>query len=311
MSRKENFITGTEGSHLHITSWHPDSEPTAVVQILHGMAEYGERYEDFAKYLSKNGYAVYTHDHRKHGKSIGEEQKVGIFDKNDRWENVIDDVQVVNDFIKSNEKNKNIIILGHSMGSIICRRYIQEYGQNVVAAIIMGTAPSKPFSCIGGKVVGSIVSKINDKNARSVFMDKLAVGAFNKPFRPERTSCDWLSTDEEQVDRYVADEICGLPYSAEFYVQFSRGVSACNKRSNIMKTPHFPILFISGDKDPVGHNGKGVKKVYDTYASMGYKDNITMKLVEDARHEILNEINKREVYKYILDWIRNIKFESL
>ena len=305
MKRKENFISGSKGSHLHIISWHPDSEPTAVVQILHGMAEFGERYEDFAKYLTKNGYAVYTHDHRKHGKSINEDEIVGIFDKNDGWENVIDDVQVVNDFIKVNEKNKNIIILGHSMGSIICRRYIQVYGQNVVGAILSGTAPNQPFSCTVGKVIGSIVSKINNKNSRSVFMDNLTVGAFNKPFKPERTSCDWLSTDKEQVDWYVADELCGLPYSAEFYVQFYKGILTCNKLSNIVKTPHFPILFISGDQDPVGHMGKGVKKVYDIYASKGYKDNITMKLVSGARHEILNEINKTEIYEYILDWIRN------
>lgn len=306
MNRKENFIKGTKGSHLHIMSWHPDSEPIGVVQILHGMAEYGERYEDFAKFLSKNGYAVYTHDHRKHGKSIHEDQQVGIFDKNDNWSNVIDDVQLVNDYIKTKEKNKNIIILGHSMGSLICRRYIQEFGGNIMGAIIMGTALSKPFLCTSGKIIGSIVSKINDKNSRSIFMDKLTVGAFNKAFRPARTSCDWLSRDEEQVDRYVVDELCGLPYSAEFYVQFYKGILTCSKRENIIKTPHFPILFISGSNDPVGNNGKGVKKVYDTYASMGYKDNITMKLFSDARHEILNEINKEEVYQYLLDWIRKI-----
>ena len=297
MKAKENYISGTKGSYLHIMSWHPDSEPSAVVQILHGMAEHGKRYEDFAKFLSQNGYAVYTHDHRKHGKSIRNDQKVGIFDENDSWENVIDDVQIVNDFIKMKEKNKNVIILGHSMGSIICRRYIQEYGQNVEAAIIMGTAPDQPLKCFAGKALGSIVNRINAKGTRSVFLDKLAVGGFNKQFNPARTSSDWLSTDNEQVDRFIADNICGLPYSAEFYVQFSRGVKACNKKANILKTPHFPILFISGSRDPVGHNGKGVKKVYETYASMGYKNNISMKLVPNARHEVLNEINKEEVYQ--------------
>lgn len=300
------MIDGTEGSKLHVISWKGNETNSKVIHILHGMAEHCARYDDFARFLVEQGYTVYAHDHRKHGKSIKNNQSIGIMGRNDSFKNIIKDVKIVQDYIKENENNAEIVLLGHSMGSLICRRYLQEYGHYVSKAIIMGTMAARPILLRFGIITGKIIKLFSPSNSRSNFLNNLVVKGFNSFFEPVRTPFDWLSRDKNQVDKYILDELCGYSYSPSFYINMFNEVLISQKKANILKTPKIPLLFISGDSDPVGFNGIGVKKIYELYSKFGFKDNLSIKLFDDARHEILNEINKEEVYKSIINWINNL-----
>ncbi|PKM93352.1 MAG: alpha/beta hydrolase [Firmicutes bacterium HGW-Firmicutes-1] len=305
MEEKRFRIDGIDGSSIHIMMYRGEDSPIGIVHLLHGMAEHCERYRHFASYLVSNGYVVYTHDHRKHGKSIAKGQTIGIFDKKDTFSNVIEDVRIVQDFIKNREKGLELILLGHSMGSLICRRYLQEHGAYVSKAIIMGTMAAQPLLLKVAIISGKIVRLFSSKGSRSAFLNKLVVGGFNLQFEPTRTECDWLSRDNSQVDKYLSDELCGYSYSATFYINLFKEVMISQVKANIKKTPQIPLLFVSGASDPVGFNSEGVKKVVNLYEAFGYGENVSLKLFDGCRHEILNEINKEEVYYYILDWIKN------
>lgn len=298
------YLSGTENSQLCVHSWRSDSEPKGVIHILHGMADHAERYGDFAEYMIQMGYVVYAHDHRKQGKSLTCREEVGIFNHQDTFENMVADVHIVHEYIQQIDKGLNVVVLGHSMGSMLCRRYIQEYGHEVSKAIIMGTMMGKNSISRIGIVFGKLVALTSPKKKRSSFLNRLAVGSFNKPFEPGRTAFDWLSRDNKQVDQYIQDPLCGYDYSALFYVEFLKGILAGHKRSNIIKTPHIPLLFISGSNDPVGLNGQGVSQVVELYRNLGYNNDITLKLFDGARHEILNETNQVEVYHYIAGWVK-------
>lgn len=305
MEEKSFRIDGIEGSSIYIMMYRGEDAPIGVVHLLHGMAEHCRRYRHFASYLVSNGYVVYTHDHRKHGKSIVKGQTVGIFDKKDSFANMIEDVRLVQEFIKDREKSLEIILLGHSMGSLISRRYIQLHGDYVSKAIIMGTMAAKPFLLNVAILSGKIVRLFSSKGSRSTFLNRLAIGGFNLQFEPARTECDWLSRDTSQVDKYLSDELCGYSYSATFYINLFKEIITSQEKANIKKTPQIPLLFVSGASDPVGLDCKGVKKIVSQYEMSGYSDTVNLKLFEGARHEILNEINKEEVYCFILDWIRS------
>ncbi|PKM50148.1 MAG: hypothetical protein CVV02_12865 [Firmicutes bacterium HGW-Firmicutes-7] len=305
MEEKCYRIDGKEGSSLHIIRFRGGEVPIGVVHLLHGMAEHCERYRNFASYLVANNYVVYAHDHRKHGESLAKGQVLGIFDKKDTFANIIEDVRLVQEFIIAKENGLDITLLGHSMGSLICRRYLQEHGNYVSKAIIMGTMAAKPFLLNIGIFSGKIVRLFSSKSSRSRFLNNLAIGGFNLEFEPARTQCDWLSRDEQQVEKYLSDELCGYSYSATFYINLFKEIIISQREEKIKKTPQIPLLFTSGESDPVGFNGEGVKKIVSLYGALGYGDNIKLKLFKDARHELLNEINKSEVYCYMLDWIKS------
>lgn len=306
MIEKNFYIEGTRGIKIHVMKWYVENQDIkGVVHILHGMAEHCARYHDFASFLVSNGYMVYAHDHRKHGKSLNSGQEVGLFDKQDTFKNILRDVKLVQDYIKKTENDAQIILLGHSMGSLICRRYLQEYGYMVSKAIIMGTMCVKPLDLYGGVVVGRLIRLFSPDSVRSDKLNNLAVGSFNKPFEFGRTAFDWLTRDEKIVDQYIADPLCGYSYSATFYIYFFKEIIYSQRKANIAKTPKIPLYFIAGGSDPVGLNGNGVKKLCHLYRSIGYRQFMTQTFFEGGRHEILNEINKEEVYQKIMDWINS------
>lgn len=307
MIKKDEFIIdGIANSKLFVLRWQKRDSSNKIIHILHGMAEHCDRYDDFARFLVNNGFTVYAHDHRKHGKSINEGQVIGIFDKDDSFKNIIGDVNLVHKFINEKEKDPEIILLGHSMGSLIGRRYLQEYGNYVSKAIIMGTMAAQPFLLNMAKLIGNIINVFSPKNKRSKFLNNLVVGGFNAFFKPNRTDCDWISSDTEQVDKYIKDDLCNYCYSSRFYINLFNEVLESQKLENILRTPKIPILLISGISDPVGLNGEGVKKVFEIYSSNGYKEYLTLKLFDNYRHEILNELNKETVYNYLLNWINSL-----
>jgi len=294
-------IKGRHSLELACLKVMPKKEPKAVVQIFHGMGEHKERYLNFAKWMAKQDYAVFVHDHRKHGESISEFDSVGIFTDSDRWEYVIDDAHYVVKHARKEVKDVPIIILGHSMGSVIARRYISKYTALPSAAIIMGTLPIQTKGSVRMPLMIANIIKLFKKNKPSAFLANMLNSRLVKHMKDRRTDFDWLSNDEKQVDKYIADPLCGYPYSAKFYIEFFKGVAFINDSTTISETRNIPILFIAGKDDPVGEFGSGVKDVYELYNGHGFFQ-LTYKLIENNRHEILNELKKTTTYKYVKEW---------
>jgi alpha-beta hydrolase superfamily lysophospholipase len=303
MREEQYHIKGIENHSIYVVSWKPESdEIKGIVQIVHGMAEHCMRYKDFAEFLTKKGFIVYAHDHRGHGLSVAENEEQGFIHTDEGFMKLVEETHMVTEFIKKNEKNRKIFILGHSMGSFVTRKYIQIYDKDVAGVIISGTCDSQGALGVVGKVIAKSIAGIKGKNYKSKLLDDMSFGSYNNKFKPVRTNMDWLSRDENQVDMYMKDEACGFICSAWTYVDILNGISMVSNKQNIKKTrKNLPILFISGDKDPVGNSGKGITKVYEKYYCQGIE--VQLKLFVEARHEILNETNREEVYEYILEWI--------
>lgn len=302
MKKDIQVIHGNKNQYLYVRSYRSEKDDQhikGVVQILHGMADYGDRYDHFANFLVDQGYVVYIHDHRKHGKSISEAQKVGYY-TDDTWKDMIDDVEHVKQFAKKKENVESIILMGHSMGSFLVRNTLMNYGYDVSKAVIIGTGDTNKALNILGIIIAKFLEKTSGKK-HSNFLNNLSVGGFEKAFKPNRTSGDWLTRDTSVVDSYIANPLCGYAYTPKFYEEISKGLLYIIKPENIKKTPNIPLLFISGEKDPVGKAGIGVKNVNSIYQRLGY--NTSIKLIPNARHEILNEINKQDVYQKILKFI--------
>ncbi len=295
-------VRGKKGIEISCYKVVPE-EVKGVVHILHGMGEHKERYLHFAKYLAKNSFAVYVHDHRKHGESVRNEAEVGIFTKEDKWDDIIDDCNFVSRKIKKDLPNAKVITLGHSMGSIIGRKFISKYPNATDLAIIMGTLPPMAFGrVIAPLLMTAVMSLFNPKNNRSEFMSKQLNEPLIKDFEPRRTNFDWITSDDSIVDKYVEDPLCGYSYSTRFYKEFFKGILNVNKSDTLFGTNEIPLLFISGKQDPVGEYGAGVKRVRELYSGHGFLD-LTLEIVEEARHEVLNEKNKKYTYEFIVNWI--------
>ena len=282
----------------------PEGEIKGVIQVFHGMGEHKKRYHHFAKYMAKNGYAVYAHDHRKHGKSVNSPEDVGIFTKNDLWSDVLLDCNFVNRKIQKDLPDVPIIIMGHSMGSIIARKFISNYERVPKMAIIMGTLPPIGMGRAWAPLFITTVIGWFAKDKRLPFIAKLLNDPLNKELTIKRTEFDWLSNDIRVVDKYIDDPLCGYSYSKTFYKEFFRAMLDVNKSDVILETNDIPLLFISGKDDPVGDFGDGVKKTRELYSGHGYTQ-LTIKLIEENRHEIINEKEKTATFKYLIEWMNS------
>jgi len=303
--KKDTFyITGANKQKIYVRRYESDSNnggTKKVVQILHGMAEYGDRYDGFAKYLTEEGYIVFIHDHRKHGKSISDDQKVGYYDT-DTWTEMLEDIEIVQQGLVDKEGIDHVIMIGHSMGSFLLRNYLIDYGERVTKAVIIGTGDTDLVMSKAGLQAAKLIGKIAP-NKPSKMLNDLSVGKYNKAFKPNRTELDWLTRDNNIVDWYVNSPLCGYAYTPKFYEEIAKGVLYIINEEAISQTPRIPLLFVSGEKDPVGDYGQGVKKVSEIYKLQGYK--VDVELYANARHEVLNELNKVEVYKRISDFLKD------
>ena len=307
MTREEFFYDSRDGiSKVRAMLWIPDGEIKAIFQIIHGMAEHIERYDDFASYMAENGFLVAANDHIGHGKSCVDAGKKGYFCKDDSVTVVVRDVHRLKKKIQERFSGKKYIILGHSMGSLMLRNYLFKYGKGIDGAVIMGTASQPSFVTVGGKLLIKIMAAFKGWEYRSKLADSLVMGKPNAKIENKRTDFDWLTREDEIVDRYIADQDCGFLFTLNGYYTVVDAVSKLNSKKSINGIPkELPMFVVSGEEDPVGGYGIGVRRAYDQYRAAGMK-NISMKLYKGARHEILNETNRDEVYKDILDFAEGI-----
>lgn len=306
MEEKVFEVEGKFGVILSVFGYIPEEEPKGIIHIIHGMGEHKDRYKNFMKWIVKKGYAVFAHDHRKHGKSVDEEfYKVGEFTEADRFEYLVDDTHYVVRHLKEMCKDKPFILLGHSMGSIILRRYLTKYSANTNAAIIMGTLPiiKNKDTFLLKKIAGAI--KFFKGNKISPFLAKKLNDLNIKGIKEPETDFDWLSTDPKQVEKYINDPLCGFPYTPQFYIEFFDMCVKVNESEIISEGRDIPLLFISGKDDPVGGFGDGVREVYELYNAHGYFQ-LTLKLIPEFRHEVLNETSRTTTYKMIDEWLESV-----
>ena len=305
MHSSTNTFQSSDKLDIHYYQWFPDDKASikGIVQIAHGLSEHAARYKDFAKILTKAGYAVYANDHRGHGQTAGSPEKVGYFEAQPFWGAALADMQQLTKIIQQAHPNKPIFLFGHSMGSLLTRHYISKWAAQINGAIICATGGDPGMLGTIGGIVAKMTATISGKQERSNFLNKLSFGEFNKPFKPNRTDFDWLSRDQAEVDKYIKDPYCGVVFTAGFWVDMLKGVTAINKPSTYQNTPtDLPIWLLAGDKDPVGNMGKGVQQVYAAYQKADRKD-INLTLYPDARHELLNETNRREIIQDIIEWL--------
>ncbi len=292
---------------IYVYKWTPEGpEIKGVVQIAHGMAEHAGRYNDFARFLNENGYVVYADDHRGHGKTSPDE--LGYMGEGDVFHLMVDNLKELTDIIKKENPKLPVFLLGHSMGSFISLRYSELYGSELKGLILSGSNGKQNLKFSFGTLVAKMEMKKKGPKAPATLMDKLSFGDFNSKFKPNRTNSDWLTRDTKEVDKYLEDAVCGTIHSTSYFYHLLRGLKDNYKDENLNKIPpQLPILLLAGKKDPVGLMGQGVKRLQNSLKDVGIKK-VEMKLYDDARHEILNEINKEEVYDDILTFLdRNQK----
>lgn len=273
-----------------------------VVQISHGMCEYFQRYDHFARFLAEQGYVVCGNDHLGHGSSVRNNSELGYFASENGWQKVVNDLYSLTKIMKKNYGDLPYFMLGHSMGSFMARAYCIKYGKNLDGVVFCGT--SGGMTGIPGMLsVIDGLKKIHNDKYRSNLVNKLAFGAYNRKISDNNSKYAWISRDKDVVDKYSQDEKCTFVFTLNgfenlmkvlWYVSNEKWFSSFNK--------NLPVLLISGDSDPVGAYGEGVKKVYDRLKE--YSFNVSLKIYKGARHELLNEINKNEVYYDVLAFLQ-------
>ena len=271
-----------------------------VVQIVHGMCEYKERYEDFIDYLTQNGYIVFAHDHRGHGGSVTANENLGYFgDK--KGEAIVDDAALVTDEIRRLYPGLSVTLFGHSMGSLVVRAYIQKYEEKIDKLIVCGS-PSKNSLAGFGLMLNGVISAFRGKKYRSRLMANASTGGGNDKFPGEGKNA-WLTRDKTVVEKYNADEKCNFVFSCNGFSNLLHLVkNAYKKKKYPAKHSDLPIFFMAGADDPVIGSEKKWLAAQQFLRDVGYK-NVTGKLYPKMRHEILNELGKEEVYADALAFI--------
>ena len=279
----------------------PDIAPKAILQISHGMCEHIERYREFAEFMAQHGFVICGNDHLGHGKTSGEEGIDGYFGEKDGRFYVLRDLHTMNLLARKKYPDLPLILLGHSMGSFFARWFAAEYPDAMDALIISGTGGPNPLVNAGIGISGWI-SSVKGNTFTSKLVNRLAFGTYLKKVPKPRTPYDWISRDEQIVDRYSADPKCTFVFTVSaFHELFSTLKQVSNLQWAQKIRRDLPIWLFSGDMDPVGDYGKGVKKVAEMLRQAGIKD-VRLTLYPGGRHEMLNETNRQQVYQDLLAW---------
>ena len=300
--RTDHYFDSCGEGRIHYCRWAPEGEVKAIVQLVHGIAERVERYDDFADFLTARGFLVVAEDHMGHGGSIGENGVKGYF--HGGWFTAVDDTCRLMKLTMAENPGIPYVLFGHSMGSFMARTILAKYPDSgIAAAVICGTGWQPTFAMPAMVALMNAVCRCSGEKRPNETLDKLIFGGYNSRIKPQRTAKDWLTRDERIVDAYVADPLCGFVASSGLLRDMMVGIRYIQqpKHLDAMKK-HLPVLFVAGEEDPVGAYGKGVKQAYDAFRKAGMVK-ASIKLYPECRHEILNELNKQEVYEDVAAWI--------
>lgn len=302
--KEKTFKSSRKNSSFQAYIWEPDQlvQKKAIIQICHGAAEHSLRYHNFAKFLAENGYVVIACDYLGHGKSAN--GHFGFVSQNNGHKILAKDTFLITEFAK-NEYHLPIIIIGFGVGSLIARYTCSLFGIEYDAAIFMGTFDGSIYMNSLARILPKNFKNKKEKEARLI--SKLSTKIHNRNFKNSEFGNSYLTRDENEVKIYESDPLCGFPLTYSAYRDILRLSLIVNSKKWAEKMPkNIPIYLISGLEDPLGHFGRGVIKIYGDLVESGSK-NIEIKLYEYARHCLLFELNKDEVYSDILNWIGELE----
>ncbi len=305
--KSESFsFTGTDNLQVHTYVWRPAVRSTkGIVQIAHGMSEHAGRYAPIAETLTANGFAVYANDHRGHGRTAPTPDDLGHLADEDGWTKAVSDLHSLNRAIVEREGDKPIVLLGHSMGSFMTQRYLYTYGETIAGAALSASAKTNEILRKAAAMVARLERLRIGRRGRSGFIHTLSFGAFNKPYRPPRTDFDWLSRDPGEVDKYLADPLCGFVCTAQTWVDFLDGLGDNGRPENLARIDtDKPLYIFSGSEDPVSNRTKDLRPLIDQYRGLGMR-NVTERIYPGGRHEIMNESNRDEVLADLVAWLES------
>lgn len=304
----EGDLASTDGySILRTLIWFPPARVTirGVVQIIHGMSEHMERYEEFATALASKGYVVGGEDHSGHGKSACSDSQLGHLPMDSGDEVLVSDARNFGLLLRGAFPTVPFFVMGHSMGSFIARILAEKYSEGITGVILCGTGNQPVALSKAGHALTKLIARRNGPTHRSDLVDQIVMGTLSKGVKNARTDTDWICCDPEVVDAYIADPLCGQKFSLGGYAALTNLTAACCSKRHAKKVPtELPLLFIGGEQDPVGNCGKGVKSAAQMYKKAGVRDVETI-LYPGMRHEILNEPGRAKVYLDVLNWIED------
>ena len=300
--RQDIWFDSKGAGKIHACRWEPEGQPRAVVQILHGIAEFVERYDDFANFLTTKGVLVVAEDHMGHGQSINGEGIQGYF--HGGWFTAIEDSMQLMEDTKAEFPDTPYILFGHSMGSFMARTILCKYPDcGLTAAVICGTGwqPAAAMPAMVKLVEG--ICKLSGEDKPNETLQKLIFGSYNKRVEHPRTPYDWLTRDDKIVDAYIAHPLCGFIPTAGLLRDMMKGMLYIEQKENLSNMQkNLPVFFIAGGDDPVGPYGKGVHTCADAFRKVGMED-VSVRIYPLCRHEILNEINREQIYQDVWKWI--------
>lgn len=301
--RKDIWYDSKGAGKIHACRWEPEGQPRAVMQIIHGIAEFVERYDDFAKYLNTKGILVVAEDHMGHGQSINGDGIQGYF--HGGWFTAVEDSMQLLEDTKKEFPELPYILFGHSMGSFMARTILCKYPDcGLTAAVICGTGWQPAFALPALIKVVEGICKVSGETKPNEKLQNMVFGSYNKKVEHPRTPFDWLSRDSRIVDEYIAHPLCGFTASAGLLRDMMKGIHYIEQPGNLANMNHsMPVFFIAGGDDPVGPYGKGVHTCAEAFRKAGMED-VSVRIYPLCRHEILNEINRQQVYDDVANWIR-------
>ena len=304
VERRTLTLPSTDGkTPLHTVLYVPESQPVGIVQLAHGMVDHIGRYSELGEYLAEHGYVFAGHDHLGHGRTAATAEERGYFAKKDGYRVVVDDLKVTNEYLRGEFSGIPLFLMGHSMGSFITRLYVAEYPDTVDGYICHGTAGKNPAAPFGIALIGVMKLIFGDRH-RSAFVRSLADGGYNRHFDKSEGEDAWLSRDGERIKAVRDPEIPPFTFTLSAYGDLFRMLSYCNKPSWYSSYPKdMPTLIVSGEADPVGGFGKGVREVYSGLVKAGARS-VTLRLYPEARHELFCETNREEVFSDLLEWLK-------
>ena len=293
------MLKAKDGHEIRVRTWSPDGEAKAVVQVLHGLGEHIGRYERFASACIANRLAVVGHNHRGHGPEC---DQYGYFAPKDGWRLALNDALTVHNDASERFNGLPIVLFGHSMGSFIAQAFAAEFAASLAGLALSGSGWPSQLQMLPGRLVAMIEAWRLNRHGYSKLLDKMGFGSFNKSFKPARTGYEWLTRDEAEVDKYIADEYCGGPFTCGLWLDLLGGIGDVARESTLHRIPSgLPTLILGGAADPVGGD-KGLGKLAMHYAQTGHS-RLKVRIYPDGRHEMLNETNRDEVTRDLIEWI--------
>lgn len=307
VTKKSNtFLSCDDKTKINVVMWCPDEakyeKPIAIYQIMHGMIEFIDRYDDFAKYLAERGILVVGNDHLGHGLSVGCDDDLGYFKDKQPENALVIDAHRLTEIVKKHYPDIPYYLMGHSMGSFMARKYICMYGRELDGVVIMGTGHQITPVVVGGKLMINLVGLLKGDRYRSTFLANAMFGSYGAKIKDDKTPNAWLTRDKEVVKAYNNNKLNTFLFTVNGYKGLIRTILFVRKKNNISKIPaNLPMLMVSGLDDPVGEYGAGVRRAFKSYHN--YLNDVDLRLYEDCRHEICNELNKEEIYEDIYEWV--------